>query len=298
MTLLITDADFDGIVSAMLLRYYESSLSEIDFTQIRFAHPTDIQKKCFQVNEAFVIADLPYLEGAKMWFDHHKNNFFETDVSGRRSVADSCASVIADYYGIDDHAKLISETDRIDSGRFSREDILNPSGCMLLSLLIGSDHDFNRHVISLLKEYDIDSMMKDEQISLKILDYKTNLSAVCDYFYRHIQVKDNVIILDMRDTEESIYLDSAWKFLHYAMHPECNVSVRIYHPNLDRSKTKFQFGCSILNSTYTGNLAELAGKYDGGGHPRAAGFTIGSQRGCEIYDYVIAELIRPTTDGV
>src|SRR3989304_544818 len=62
---LITRADWDGLVCAVLL-------STVEHIQaIQFAYPKDIQDGKVNVPENSVIANLPYHPNCTIWFDHH-----------------------------------------------------------------------------------------------------------------------------------------------------------------------------------------------------------------------------------
>ena len=62
---LITRSDFDGVVSAVLLK----ELDMID--EILFVHPKDVQDGKVEVCDRDILTNLPYIEGAHLIFDHH-----------------------------------------------------------------------------------------------------------------------------------------------------------------------------------------------------------------------------------
>ncbi|MDR2471915.1 MAG: hypothetical protein LBD09_07395, partial [Treponema sp.] len=87
---LVTRADFDGLACSILL----DRLGLIDFWE--FVHPTEVQQGRVKVTGNDVIANLPYVPGCRMWFDHHTSEterlgheFFEEyeAVMGRREEA-------------------------------------------------------------------------------------------------------------------------------------------------------------------------------------------------------------------
>ena len=96
---LLTRSDYDGLVCAALL--YEVDVID----DIKFVHPKDIQDGMIDVNENDVLANIPYVKGCGLWFDHHSNEeerqkleekFYFSGVSENKP---SCARVIHDYYG-------------------------------------------------------------------------------------------------------------------------------------------------------------------------------------------------------
>ena len=64
---LITRSDFDGLACAALLK--EAGIID----HWKFAHPKDLQDGLVEVNEDDCLANVPYVEGCGLWFDHHSS---------------------------------------------------------------------------------------------------------------------------------------------------------------------------------------------------------------------------------
>ena len=62
---LITRADFDGLVCAVLLR--ERGLID----RITFVHPKEMQDGKVEVDDGVITTNVPYVEGCHLAFDHH-----------------------------------------------------------------------------------------------------------------------------------------------------------------------------------------------------------------------------------
>ena len=62
---LLTRCDFDGLVCSALLK----ELDLID--EIRFVHPKDMQDGRISISNGDITANLPYVEGVYIAFDHH-----------------------------------------------------------------------------------------------------------------------------------------------------------------------------------------------------------------------------------
>ena len=62
---LVTRSDFDGLVSAILLK----ELDLID--DIKFVHPKDVQDGLVDIRQGDIITNLPYSKNASYVFDHH-----------------------------------------------------------------------------------------------------------------------------------------------------------------------------------------------------------------------------------
>ena len=62
---LLTRSDFDGLACAVLL--VEAGIVD-DF---KFVHPKDVQDGKVEVDKNDVLANVPYVPGCGLWFDHH-----------------------------------------------------------------------------------------------------------------------------------------------------------------------------------------------------------------------------------
>ena len=90
---LITRSDFDGIMSAALLR----EMNMID--EIEFVHPKDMQDGKVAVSARDITANLPYVEGVHLAFDHHASEL--TRIGKRKNFitvpdSPSAARVVSD----------------------------------------------------------------------------------------------------------------------------------------------------------------------------------------------------------
>ena len=126
---LITRSDFDGLACAALLE--EQGVIDAYL----FVHPKDMQDGKIPVSDNDVLANVPFVPGCGLWFDHHsseeerlaRNERFEFQGASYR--APSCARVVYDYYGgapvfwkFDENG-LMEAVDRSDSGSLTEEEI-------------------------------------------------------------------------------------------------------------------------------------------------------------------------------
>ena len=89
---LLTRSDFDGLACGALLVY----LGLVN--EWKFVHPKDIQDGLVEATDNDILANIPYIPGCKLWFDHHSSEserlgaktFFE----GVSRKAPSCARVV------------------------------------------------------------------------------------------------------------------------------------------------------------------------------------------------------------
>ena len=83
---LLTRSDFDGICCAVLLK----ELGVID--EMVYAHPKDLQDGKVEVTENDVLANVPYVEGAGLWFDHHTSEDERLQMVQFKGMSDEAAS--------------------------------------------------------------------------------------------------------------------------------------------------------------------------------------------------------------
>ena len=64
---LVTRSDFDGLACGALLK--EAGIID----HWKFAHPKDLQDGLIEVTEDDCLANVPFVEGCGLWFDHHSS---------------------------------------------------------------------------------------------------------------------------------------------------------------------------------------------------------------------------------
>ena len=135
---LITCSGFDGLVCGALL--LEAGIID----SWKFAHPKDIQDGLVEVNENDCLANVPFVDGCGLWFDHHSSEHERMELQGKYKgesrIAPSCASIIYDYYGgkerFPQFGEIMAAVDKVDSGNLTIEEVMNPEGWILIGLLI------------------------------------------------------------------------------------------------------------------------------------------------------------------
>ena len=85
----ITRGDLDGFASTVFLSVMN------DVTDIRFAHPRDMQEGEVEVITDDIVVNLPYVPGSGMWFDHHGSEGDRVDVSARIFGSTNNTTVVA-----------------------------------------------------------------------------------------------------------------------------------------------------------------------------------------------------------
>ena len=274
---LVTRSDFDGLICGMLLK-------EADIIDSwTFVHPKDLQDGLFQPTENDVLANVPYVKGCGMWFDHHTSENdrlgWNQDVKGESRLAPSAARIIYEYYGgeskFPNYKEMIEAVDKVDSGQLSREEILNPSGWILLGFIsdprtgLGrfrefriSNYQLMEELINLFRNMKIEEILDLPDVKERVDMYFDQTEKFKSMVEKHTTIKNNVIITDLRDVD-TIYTGN--RFMIYSLYPEQNVSMWIVDGK-QKQNVSIAVGYSVLNRTCTADIGKLMLKHGGGGH--------------------------------
>lgn len=302
---LITRADMDGLVCAVILK----ELDLID--DIVFAHPKDMQDGKVPVTDRDITTNLPYVEGVYMCFDHHAS---ETTRMANRphnhhidASEPSAARVVYKYFDGDKNAKLknisedmMSAVDKADSASFTREEILNPQGWVLLSFImdartgLGRFRDFgisnHQLMMSLIdhcrQHHSIDDILALPDVKERVDLYESHMTRFRQQIERCAKLEKNVIVLDLRD-EENIWAGN--RFVIYALFPQCNISMHVMWGR-NRQNTVIAVGKSILNKTNKNHVGNLMLEYGGGGHAAAGTCQVDNDQADEIIGKIVTRL--------
>ncbi len=274
---LVTRSDFDGLICGMLLKEVDIIDSWV------FVHPKDLQDSLFHPTENDVLANVPYVPECGMWFDHHTSEDdrlgWSQNVKGESRLAPSAARIIYEYYGgearFPSYKTMIEAVDKVDSGQLTREEILNPTGWILLGFIsdprtgLGRFRDFRISNYQLMEELinhcrnmNIEDILEVEDVKERVELYYEQDRLFKEMVRSHTTIEDNVILTDLRNVE-TIYTGN--RFLVYSLYPEQNVSVWIVDGKL-KQNVSIACGYSILNRTCTVDIGSLMLKHGGGGH--------------------------------
>ena len=273
---LLTRSDFDGLACGILLK----ELDIID--NWKFVHPKDIQDGLIEATDNDVLANIPYIPGCKLWFDHHvseNERLGDIKYEGESRRAPSCARIIYEYYGGEEtlgkFAEMIEKVDRVDSGNLTREEILYPSGWILLGFMmdprtgLGRFRDFkisNYELMEMLMDkcrvMSIDEVLMIPDLQERIEMYEEQTELFIKMIAEHSKVHKNCILTDLRDLNP-IYTGN--RFIVYCLFPEQNISLWVVDGKA-KQNCSIAVGHSILNRTSKTKVGSLLLKYGGGGH--------------------------------
>ncbi|MFC1707066.1 exopolyphosphatase [Planctomycetota bacterium] len=304
---LVTRSDFDGLVSAVLLK----DLGMVD--EIKFVHPKDMQDGKVEITGRDITTNLPYVEGVHLAFDHHASEYDRLKDSMPDSFvvvpqADSAARVVYDHFGGKEKFPGISEemlaaVDKGDSARFERNEILNPRGWVLLHCImdartgLGRFRDFRisnyklmMDLIDYCKDHTIEEILELPDVKERVDLYFSHQDKFKEQVERCVTVHGNLVVLDLRQ-EEVIYAGN--RFTIYALFPDCNISIHVIW-GLRKQNTVFAMGKSIFNRTSNTNVGKLCAANGGGGHRNAGTCQVDNDKADESLKEIVAAI---TTDG-
>ena len=280
---LVTRSDFDGLVCAMLLK----EMDLID--EIKFVHPKDVQDGIVELSENDITTNLPYDKRVGLAFDHHESELLRNDpeeYKGKYIIdghAKSAARVVYDYYGGAEKFTRVSEeimlaVDKGDSADFTEEEILNPTGWVLMNFLMDartglgrfhtfriSNYDLMMELIDYCVDHNIDQVLELPDVKERVDMYFEQQELFKAQLQKITKIHDKVAVIDLRN-EETIYTGN--RFMVYAMWPEVEISVHVAW-GFKKQNTAVMIGKSIINKNSDFNIGELCLSYGGGGHANA-----------------------------
>lgn len=276
---LVTRSDFDGLVCGALL--LEAGIID----SWKFAHPKDLQDGLVPVDENDCLANVPFVEGCGLWFDHHSSEFernqLEGKYKGESRIAPSCARIIYEYYGgrerfpqFDD---IMTAVDKVDSGDLTAEEVMNPQGWILVGFLMDprtglgrwrqfsiSNYQLMEKLMHCCREMSTEEILQIPDVRERIEVYNEQTEKFKEMVKAHTRVEGNVIISDLRGVDP-IYTGN--RFMIYSMYPQQNISAWIVSGRGGMGCSA-AVGHSILNRTSDVNVGSLMLKYNGGGHKK------------------------------
>ncbi len=276
---LITRSDFDGLACGALL--LEAGIID----NWKFAHPKDIQDGLVEIDENDCLANVPFVEGCGLWFDHHSSEHERLELDGKYKgesrICPSCARIIYEYYGgkerfpqFDD---LMAAVDKVDSGNLTIEEIMNPKGWILVGFLMDprtglgrwrkfsiSNYQLMEKLMEACRTKSTEEILALPDVQERIEVYNEQSEKFKKMVSEHTRTEGNLIITDLRNVDP-IYTGN--RFMIYSMYPEQNISAWIVSGRGGQGCSA-AVGYSILNRTSSVNVGSLMLKYNGGGHEK------------------------------
>lgn len=270
---ILTRGDMDGLASTVLLTMVEK------ISEIRFAHPKDVQDGKVPVTPDDIIVNLPYVKGCGMWFDHHISEEEKlTNIGpfkGRYGLAPSAARLVYEHYNRPDFAKyeeMMKETDRMDSAALRPDDVTDPKGWILLAYTLdprtGFGPEFQKYfrwLAEYIKEVALDKILQHAEVKKRCDRVKQEQSEFVALLKKNTRQDGNVVVTDFRSVAEPPVGN---RFLVYTLYPKANVEMRIFWGK-EKKTVNVAIGHSIFNRTCKTNSGRVCAEYGGGGHTGA-----------------------------
>lgn len=299
---LVTRSDFDGLVCAVLLK--DMGILE----DIKFVHPKDMQDGVIEITSNDIITNLPYVKEAHLVFDHHESETLRNDTNVDNYIIDpkapSAARVVYNYYK-DTHKfreewnTMMDEVDKADSAQFTKEEVLNPEGWVLLSFLmdartgLGRFRDFTvsnyqlmMQLIDACIEMNIDEIMALPDVVERIELYKAHEENHRKMILENSKEFNEILVIDLKDVDP-IYAGN--RFIEYALYPNSEISIHVMW-GLKKQNTVFAIGKSIINKSSNVNIGEICLRYGGGGHANAGTCQVPNDKAEELLKQIVKDL--------
>lgn len=275
---LLTRSDFDGLICAVLLK--EAGIMD----EWQFVHPKDVQDGKVEVTANDILANVPYVDGVGLWFDHHSSEEerlgFDFEFQGASKPYKSAARVVWEYYGGHDTFPesfdvMMDYVDKCDSADLTLEEIADPQGWVMLSFVMDprtglgrykdyriSNYQLMMEMVDACRTMDVEDILQLPDVVERVKRYMEQQESFKDMLGRTSTQFDNVILTDLRN-EPEIFTGN--RFIVYTMFPECNISMQIMW-GLKKQNVVFTVGHSIVNKTSKTDVGSLLLRYGGGGH--------------------------------
>jgi hypothetical protein len=299
---LVTRSDFDGLACAALL----TEVGVVD--SYLYSHPKDLQDGLVEITKEDVLANVPYVCGCGLWFDHHSSESqrlgFDFEYEGASRQAPSCARVIYDYYR-QSHAfperfeELLDAVDKLDSANLTPTEIRKPEGWVLLGYLMDprtglgrihsfriSNFDLMKRMPHLIAQKTLQEILNDKDVAERVEIYRREQGPFERMLRESASTYGNLVVLNLLDRE---VLHAGNRFLLYDLYPECNISMTLLWGK-QKQNVVFSVGYSILNRSCKTDVGSLMLRYGGGGHKAVGTCQVPTQDADRVKQELVAAI--------
>ena len=238
-----------------------------------------------------VIVDFKYSSSPRVtwWFDHHQSAFltpvdaehFRRDHGGHKFYNPdykSCTKLIADVtsekfgFNVKPLAELIHWGDIIDGAQYQSPEsavaLREPATKLALVIESAPEEGLVSKIIPDLAERSLAEMIQLPIVAKHLGPLLERHQRSIDLLRQRIEVKGGVIFFDVSDLD----MDGYNKFIPYMLYPKARYTVSVLS---SPTRAKISIGSNPWNpDAAEDNLASLAEKYGGGGHPRVAAISL------------------------
>jgi len=298
---LLTRSDFDGLACAAILK----EIGIIDHW--KFVHPKDLQDGLVEVTDSDVLANVPYVKGCKLWFDHHSSESERLDkdivFEGESRLEDSAARVIYEYYGgegrMPQMIDMVRAVDKVDAAKLAVDEILNPTGWVLLGFIMDprtglgrfrnfriSNYELMENLIDACRVQTIEEIMENPDVKERALLYFEQTELFTQMVQKHTTIHGNVIVSDLRGVD---IIHAGNRFMVYSLWPQQNISMWIVDGR-GKQNCPIAVGHSVLNRTSNTNVGALMLQYGGGGHHQVGTCQVTYEEADDVIKALVAKM--------
>jgi len=284
------DRCFDGTASAALFyRFYRERFdaqAEFHFTGMTHRAAQPWEEGLFDGDEN-VIVDFKYSNSPRVtwWFDHHQSAFltpadaehFRKRGSGHlfydptyKSCTKLIATVAREKFGYDTTplAELIHWGDIIDGAQYPTPqfavELTEPATQLALVIEAAPENGLPARLIPEVAYRPLAEVVKLPLVAQHLGPLLERHRKSIEVLRERIDAREGVIFFDVSDLD----LEGYNKFIPYLLHPECTYSISV---SASAVRSKVSLGSNPWNpGAVDQNLASLAEKFGGGGHPKVA----------------------------
>lgn len=288
------DNCFDGLASAAsFTRFFLQKIepkAEVEFEGLAYRGGNPFYEGLLS-GDVNAILDFRYTANPKLdwYFDHHVSAFqepgdeehFRADRSGQKfwnpeakSNTKFMTEILRERFGYDPGPteELIHWADIIDGAQFPSAKVaveLEEPALRLMTMIEAErDSSFLHRIIWSMQEEPLSRIVERPEVAEKIealLEiHRENVAVIRE----RAVLEDGVVYFDISDQAR----DNANKFISYYLFPECRYSINV---SASKSRTKISLGSNPWATTpRTHDLAAIASRYGGGGHPVVAAISL------------------------
>ncbi len=273
MARIVLKSDFDGVVSAMLLR------SVVVVEEVVFAHPEDVLSGIFKLTEQDYVLNLPVFQKVAAHFTDHVYPIDEQDFLSENSHVSCSEQVVAAYPQLSENkeaAVWLRWVNDFNGGKISKGQIETPPFHLMVGFLMdpltgmGKRKDFlksNTYFLLDFIETGLKKPVDEWETELDLLDriqsFEQDRELYRNFVIKHAKIINEVIVLDKRN-EERMPLGN--RFDVFVVFPR-RVALYLYHGKGEGMVVVTAVASPFYKrSTHIGNLFKAYGGYGDAGY--------------------------------
>ncbi|MCA9382996.1 hypothetical protein KC909_01395 [Candidatus Dojkabacteria bacterium] len=288
---ILTDSDLDGVISGAILKtvYPEAQILQGEATGMEQGIYTSL------VDKDTVIADLKYIDGCGLYFDHHESNKPDSEnFPGRWMNLNSAAEVCYQYYrecfDLTKFAPYIDDIGKFDMALFSLDEFLNPNMILKLGQVIDrNDFAFNIALIEEIVNGSVESAFNLPSVAGKIDNFFAQRELIFKHISENSYIKDSFAFVDVSGYSGTEKISGP---LLTSQFPDVDGVVAFKKRGKEANSVKVRFYGNSFNPNrrdidFLSIAKELSKR--AGGHRGACGFLLDES---QTKDQVIADFLK------